>query len=402
MSRFLNSFMIRSILKAPKLNRRLPLAWLILKKQPAKFVTAILGVAFAAILILMQFAIQESLYSSSVAIIKTFNADIIMLSKSSSSILGLTSFDDSLLTNAYDPSIVENVSPLRWLYIPWRLANSNESRLAIAIGVDPYQSAFLDPAIASQLVKTNIAGRVLYDRLSRPEFGPVASKYSQGGEIVAFSQDQRLKVAGLVSFGPSFGYDASIITSIKTVDAIYPGLAGLIEIGLIKLKPHINQELALKDLSKRLSADVRLIRKDDFITLEKDFWAQSKPIGLVFLFCATMGLVVGAVMVYQILSADVTYHISNFAVLLSIGYTRGRLEMILLKESLILSFIGFPLALAVSAAACGVLSGVTSLPMSLRLSTIAMAYFLIVSMCVTAALFAMRRLRDADPSDLFG
>ena len=383
-------------------HRPLPIAWLLLSKQPARFMTAILGVAFAGILILVQLAIQDALYNSSIAIVKKFDAELVMISQKSASLTGLAPFAQPRLANAFTTESVQEVYPIRWRYVNWRLPGERLARLAIAIGINPAQPVFNDAAIRAQQQQLSIPGRILYDSLSRPEFGPVQKEFLEGRMVVAYAGDQRLKVAGLAKLGPSFGYDSSFITSQATVESIYPDSAGQIELGLIKLRAGVNAETALKQLTKSLPPDVTLMTLKQFADSEKKFWSSSKPIGYVFLFCAVMGLAVGAMMVYQLLSMDVSFHLPAYALMLSIGYKRLRLESIVFMQGLILSVLGFPISWLVSSMLCQLIANSTSLPMALPMATIATTFLLIVFMCSASSLLAMSKLNDADPAELFG
>ena len=118
-------------------HRPLPIAWLLLSKQPARFMTAILGVAFAGILILVQLAIQDALYNSSIAIVKKFDAELVMISQKSASLTGLAPFAQPRLANAFTTESVQEVYPIRWRYVNWRLPGERLARLAIAIGINP-------------------------------------------------------------------------------------------------------------------------------------------------------------------------------------------------------------------------------------------------------------------------
>lgn len=383
-------------------HRPLPLAWLLLSKQPAKFLTAILGVAVAGMLILIQLAIQDALYNSSVAIVQKFDAELVMVSQKSASLTGLAPFAQSRLANVFAAESVQDVYPVRWRYIKWRLPGESLGRLAIAIGVNPSQPVFNDATIRAQQEQLSVPGRILYDSLSRPEFGPIREQFERGRTMVAYGGDTRLKVAGLVKLGPSFGYDSSFITSQTTVESIYPESVGQIELGLVKLRPGVNVNTALQKLTASLPADVTLMTSTQFKNTEKSYWSNSKPIGYVFLFCAVMGLAVGAMMVYQLLSMDVSFHLPAYALMLSIGYQRLRLESVVFMQGIILSLLGFPISWLVSSMLCRLIAGATSLPMALPPPTVATTFLLIVFMCSASSLLAMSKLNDADPAELFG
>ncbi|MCP9792836.1 FtsX-like permease family protein [Vulcanococcus limneticus Candia 3F8] len=374
---------------------------MLLKRQPVRLITAVLGVAFAGILILMQLGFQAALFNSSVSIVERFDTDLILLGRQSVSLTSLTSFPEARLAQLAGHPAVETADPMRWRYVRWRLQGSPEARLAIAIGIYPFQTPFADREIQAQQHLLDQPGRILYDRLSRPEFGPVQNNFQAGRDVIAFVGDERLRVAGLVNLGPSFGYDASFITSTTTFEDIFADDSRSIELGLIKLKRGSSLQQALKEMRPLLPADTSLISKKQLIDNEKSYWNTSKPIGFAFAFCALMSLAVGGMMVYQLLYTDVGHHLPSYAILLSIGYRRSSLERIIFEQGLILCLLGFPIALLSSHFLHIFVRNYTSLPMRMSTDVTLTTLLLIVAMCSTSALLAMNKLKDADPSELF-
>ena len=141
--------------------------------------------------------------------------------------------------------------------------------------------------------------------------------------------------------------------------------------------------------------------RQNFETFEKDYWDKSKPIGFVFAFGAIMGLLVGFVIVYQILYSDVSSHIQEYATMLSMGFTQRSLKMIVANEALILSSIAYPLAILLSTSLYGMVRQATNIRIFMSVDRAAGTFLLIYAMCISSALLAMLRLRDADPSDVF-
>jgi len=385
--------------------RRLPLAWLMLRRHPAKLITAFLGVAASGALILMQLVLQDSLFQSSVSIVNKTDADLLLISKQSASLISFMSFPEERLSTVLRSPDVEEAYPVRFRFLSWRLAGESKSRLALAVGINPHQAVFNDTDISSQQMKLVNRNDVLFDRLSRPEFGSVASDYMDGKSITAFAGKQRLKVVGLVKFGPSFGYDASILTTISTVSEFNTAndfaINQPIEMGIIKLRDGVNPLVVSKAISRTLPPDVDIMTKSQYETNEKVYWDKSKPIGFVFSFMTITSLVVGGTMVYQLLHMDVTFHLSSYAVLMSIGYKRGKLESIVFAEGIILSSFGFPVAWLTSLFLCRIVSAFTLMDLDLNFNMLASTYTLLVLMCSASALLAMAKIKDADPSDLF-
>jgi putative ABC transport system permease protein len=391
-------------MKAPEKflpRRRLPIAWMMLKRHPLRLCTSLIAFAFASILVLMQLAIQDTLYNSSVALITGLNADAFLLNRQTTGMMSLTSFSQARLANADDGGDVDSTSPFSFRYMNWRLPGEDTGRYPIAIGIDPGKKIFLDEKIQSQLKKLTIDGRVLFDELSPAYYGPVKQTLAAGKEFTVSSGSHRLRVAGIFKLGPTFAYESTIITSLSTFNKVYPTPEPMISIGLIKLKPGISVDEWLKRANKNLPEDVYLESKQDFIKSEKAVWSTEKPIGYIFLFGALMGMTIGAIMVYQLLSSDVSYNILTYATMMSLGYRRSQLEGIVVTEGLIISSIAFPCAWIFSGLLCQLITNSTSLSVVLTGATVLVTYGLAVFVAVSASLFAMLKLRDADPSELF-
>jgi putative ABC transport system permease protein len=72
-----------------------------------------------------------------------------------------------------------------------------------------------------------------------------------------------------------------------------------------------------------------------------------------------------------------------------------------LSESLILSVLGFLPGVATSQAVYTVARKATLLPLTMSLPRAAAVYGLTVLMCTVSGALAMRRLRYADPAEIF-
>ncbi len=55
----------------------------------------------------------------------------------------------------------------------WRNPETRRNRAILALGFNPDDPFFLDPGLAEQTGVLKQKGRILFDRLSRPEFGPL-------------------------------------------------------------------------------------------------------------------------------------------------------------------------------------------------------------------------------------
>jgi putative ABC transport system permease protein len=134
---------------------------------------------------------------------------------------------------------------------------------------------------------------------------------------------------------------------------------------------------------------------------EKSFWNTVSPIGFIFGLGVFLGFVVGSIIVYQILYTDVSDHLSEYATLKAMGYRDGFLFSIVFKEALLLSVLGYIPGLAISQALYSLTEQTTGLPIFMTVERAVMVFIFTVIMCVASGALAMRRLRSADPAEIF-
>ena len=72
--------------------RKIPLAWLLLTRQPLRLMVAIAGISFAGILMFMQLGFRDGLFDTSVTIHKLLDADIVLISPRSKSSISMSGF----------------------------------------------------------------------------------------------------------------------------------------------------------------------------------------------------------------------------------------------------------------------------------------------------------------------
>ncbi len=244
---------------------------------------------------------------------------------------------------------------------------------------------------------------VLYDEASRPEFGPIPDLFRASDSGVETEvANRRVRVIGLFSLGTSFGIDASIVTSDLNFRRIFRNrAAGMIDLGLIQLEPGVDPDAARDAIAARVASDVVVLTRAGFVQRELDYWAQATPIGFVFGFGVIMGLTVGGIIVYQILFSDVSEHLQEYATLKAIGYTDRRLFGIVLQEALLLAVMGFLPGYGASLFLYRTAGEATHLPLEMSPELALIVFSLTAIMCGLAGSIALRKVRTADPAEVF-
>jgi putative ABC transport system permease protein len=378
------------------------LAWLQLWREKLRLVIALLGVAFAVILIFMQLGFQDALFTSAVSVHTRLAGDIILVSPQSAYLASMKSFPRRRLHQARAFEGVESVAALYTILFAFKNPETGSARDIFVMGFDPSRRVLDNPEIEENRSLLRLPDVVLFDRASRPEYGPIAAQWGPDHPITTEVNQRKLTIRGLFTQGTSFGIDGTIVMSDQNFMRFFPHRTlGHVQIGLIKLKPGADVEKVRADLDTNLDPDVIVLTKQDYIDREKAYWNSATPIGTVFRFGVIMGLFVGAIIVYQILYADISDHLAEYATLKAMGYTGRYLVAVVLMEALILAIAGFLPGTAVSAWAYQLTAAQTNLPMRLTSVTSGLVFGLTCIMCWTSALIAVRKLSSADPAEIF-
>jgi putative ABC transport system permease protein len=115
-----------------------------------------------------------------------------------------------------------------------------------------------------------------------------------------------------------------------------------------------------------------------------------------------VGFVVGVVICYQILSSDVSDRLPEYATLKALGYNNRYIVGVVMSQAVFLGMVGFVPGLAASAALFLLMGEVTGLPMKLTVLRCVIVLGLTVGMCMVSGIIALRKVRNADPAEVFG
>ena len=392
------------------MNFKIPLAWLQLAQQKIRFVVAVAGIAFIVLLTFIQLGFQDALYSSATALHQNLRGDLFLVSSQYKSLTATQSFSRSRLYQTLGFEGVESVSPIYLQFAKLKNPETGEKYSIYVIGFDPGKSVFNIPEVAENLDKLKIPDIVLFDRISRPEFGPIANNFAAGNteqtiEIFPFDAPigYRVRVGGLFSLGPSFGVDGNLIVSDSTFLRINPNTrpAEMIDIGVITLNAGANPDKVLQKLKANLPNDIQIFTRQGFIDFEKEYWAVRTPIGFILNLMLTMASVVGVVIVYQILYSNIANQLIAYATLKAIGYANGYLLNVVFQQALILALLGYIPGFLFSIGLYSFAMEVTKLPIMMTANNAIIVLVSAVLMCITSGSLAINKLRSADPADIF-
>ncbi len=121
----------------------------------------------------------------------------------------------------------------------------------------------------------------------------------------------------------------------------------------------------------------------------------------MFGFGIVIGVLVGVIIVYQVLSTDVADHIREYATFKAIGYRQRFFLGVVFEEAVILACLGFIPGLLTSLVLYAAVSAATGLPLSMTMARPPLVLGGTILMCAISGAIATRRLARANPADLF-
>jgi putative ABC transport system permease protein len=382
----------------------IPLAWLQLQREKIRLLVALAGIGFAVILMFIQLGFRDALFDSAVRLHQNLQGDIFLISPQSTALIAMRSFSQRRLFQALGYDGVESISPIYLDFALWKNPANRRTRGILVVGFDPADPVF-SSEILPDLNPIRMPDVVLFDQDSRAEFGPIPELFNQRKLVTTEVGGRRITVGGLFKLGASFGADGNLVTSDLNFLRLFDRRQkGLIDVGLIKLKPGVNAEQILQKMRRDLqeaSGDVKVLTKQEFITFEQNYWRSSTAIGFIFSLGTALGFTVGTVIVYQILYTDVSDHLAEYATLKAMGYKNSYLFVVVFQEALILSVLGYIPGFALCIGLYDLTRNATSLPLLMTLERGVTVFALTMVMCIISGTIAVRRVQDADPADIF-
>ncbi len=390
-----------------------PLAWKNLTSSVNKCALASMGVGFAVVLMFMQIGFRNALIDNNVQIFTLFDervANLAMISQARYNISTEQRFSRKLLEQARAIPGVVGVSSVS--------VERGTAKVMVAdfvprplrvIGIELNQPTFFrDPLLFAKLVDADNQRGALVDTRSKAFYGFAQSTNELAQQSIELN-GKRLPVVGQFQLGTDFANDGSLLMSQQTHGRYFPWRwpsgdpNDVVDIGLIQAQAKSSVELEqLAERIEQLSpAAINVKPTTYFINREKDFWANNTPIGKIFLIGTIMGLVVGAIICYQIQFTDISEHMPEFATLKAMGYSPRYFWSLILWQSFYLACLGFLPGILLAQGLYVLLAQTSGLVMNLSLPTIAQVWVLTLLMCIVSGVLAIRKLFSTDPASLF-
>lgn len=380
---------------------RLPLGWLQLVSNKYRFAAAAAGVGFACILVFVQLGMMGAFSEATRISYRIFDADILISASDANTLTDGSSVARRRMFQALAVSGVREACPLFVGKTQWQQADGSKTELK-TIGIDPARQSFIGPAIGN-VDALQLANNVLLDRRARGLEPDRLSKVNFDNPMRIEANGQQIAVVGTIAVGGGFADDGTMVVSDQTYMRLFPAsFSGGPNHILIKVNSGENPSAVADRIRKEIPAESLKVRSfADAIEQDIKYQTTRRPTGLIFGFGVAIGIIVGIVIVYQILSTDVADHLREYATFKAMGYGPKYFRSLVLEEAVILAVAGFFPALLVSLGIYTVMADATGLPIAMSLARAVFVFIGTVVSCAMSGMFALRKLTHADPADLF-
>ncbi len=382
---------------------RLPVGWLQLSHRKGRLVAAIAGVAFANLLVFFQLGFLGALGTSVVLPYGVMRADILISGPDARTLTDGANIARVHMLDALSVPGVAAATPVFVASLP--LNNINQTDLVLtAFGVEPSALArFWAAEVAAGAERLEVADTVLIDRQTR-FLSPQLVQRIEANQPLPFEVERRtLALAGTFAIGAGFDADGYAIMSDQTFLRLFPDQSARApKHVMVALTPGAVPDTVVEALRARLPPqEVQVRTLADAALAERQFQTVERPVGIIFGFGAIMGVLVGIVIVYQVLSTEVSDHLREYATLKAIGYRGGYFVGIVAEQAVILGLAGFIPGYLVSSTIYGALAGTTGLPIEMTGGRALLVLVGTLAACMLSGLLAARKLASADPADLY-
>lgn len=354
------------------------------------------GITFAVLLIFMEVGFLDAARINAALLYEGLDFDAVIVSRGYVSAQRTLPVSAHRILQARNVHGVEATVPLLIESARWMNVAERRTRSCRVIGVDPSLSPFLDAELDAQLDGIRSPNTLLMDRLSSGKYGA----WERGGKV--YINDVPLTVIGEFAMGTGLISDGGVIVSRETFQEIIGrGADQGYDIGLLRLAAGADGDHVIAELRAALPGDVMVLSRHEIIEREQFFWVNLKPVGIMFRVGAIVAFIIGAVILYQVLALELGNRLNEFATLKAMGYTPEYLYRIGAEQALIFSLLGYLPALVLALGLYELVFRLSRLPLYMEPARAGMVLMLTLTMSAVAAALALRKLRKADPAELF-
>lgn len=379
----------------PARARRIDLAMRNFLLNPRRTTLALLGIGFSLVLMFMQIGFLRGMRRNAAILYDSFGGDFMIVSSKYASQVSTKPFERTRLSQALLVPGVVGVDSFDLELTPWKDKATKIIRECAVVALPRDPSFVRNRGIAAGMGALSRSRSVLVDVLSDRKFGATAP----GGVAELLGQD--VTVVGNFRMGMTLYAKGAVATSQETFALLTHARTETVDFGLVQVAPNADRAAVGEALRRALPLDVLVVEKGKFTAAEEDTYLNSKPVGIIFRVGALVSFIVGSVIFYQILSTEISNHLREYATMKALGFAGSSIYMVGIRQALLYALCSFVGSAIVSAGLFRIISWKARMDLGVDPGLGLTVLIFTLAMCAVAAVLALRRVRRADPAELF-
>jgi putative ABC transport system permease protein len=379
-------------------------------------VLSVAGIGIAVVLIFMQLGFLGAVLDTAVVFYRNLEFDLVVRSPDFYQFIDPKKITRDDLEQVVNVDGVEAVEPFHVSLGNWTYADESVERGILIMGVRAAGRTFRtrNPSVRPPNTKLlNSNRKILIDTQSRPGFLGEGNKQPISDQNIGLEVEinkKRCVVSGLFEIGTGLAADGAILINERGYADVVPGYSSHdVGMGLIRLSPELRRRptVAQQRIESALfrngpdRSSVDILTRSQIERGEIMYWITNTPVGLIFITGVIVAFIVGGIIVYIVLSADITRQLGEYATLKAMGYRDSYLNRIVFEQALILGVISYVGAFLAALVLYEVVGSLAQLPIRMTVGRQVLVFVSTLAMCILSGAIASQKLRRADPADLF-
>ena len=399
-----------------------------------RFLVAQAGIMFAVSLVTIQVGILNGFTRSTGLLIDQSSADLWVASEDMVHLEVTSPLPLEQLVKVRSVEGVQRAEALMIRAALWRAADRTIAPIRL-YGFDPNGQLFANWKLAQgNIAALNTPYTMVIDKAQLSALN--LKQVGDGGSIGSLPA----KVVGLATDTQSMASSATAFTSLETANAF--STSGLRSTANIRIQngevevlnnvetaparsftqpPPSPRKLTLSDsitfilvkanpaqdvqaLRQRLDAalpGIRTLTKAEMAQQTRDYWEKRTGVGFILGLGATVGFVVGMVVVSQILYSSVADHIKEYGTLKAMGASDWIIYRVITEQALWMAVLGYLPSMALCIGLGTWTMTAKGIMILISPVTAAGVFCITVVMCVGSAMFAIQKVTRVDPAIVF-
>lgn len=384
---------------------RIPLGWLQLSHNKGRMLAAVFGVAFANVLVFVQLGIIGAFNTSIQMSYQPFQADIIISSSDANTLSDGSPLSRRYMYQSLSNPQVESAAAIYIGLLQWNMPNGKTASLQV-YGIGPEAKPFINQDIQSSIEQIKLQNTFILDSKTRGLDEATLLSLLESNRRIEMN-GVALRLAETVVIGGGFGANGNMFVSDQTFLRLFPKQqAGTPSHILLKVFDEYKSLGLTNAVIEALTAnvgngDIQIHTLEERVIDDVKYQMTERPVGIIFGFGVFIGVLVGVVIVYQVLSTDVADHLKEYATFKSMGYENRFFYSVITEQAVLLGMVGFIPGSLFAILIYALMTMATGLPVSMDIPRLAIVLLGTIVACMLSGFVATRRLKTADPADLF-